>query len=118
MISVPFTERFLKISSLERHIFFANFLATTAATVFLIAPSVYHRLHWRRDVQDKEEMLQIFNFLALIGGGFLGLSILGTVFLVTHFLFGRFVSLCTTLVVLFVLIALWFGLPLSRRKKG
>jgi hypothetical protein len=55
------------MSAVIRYGYFFCFLTTTASCAFLIAPSVYHRLHWRRDVTDKEQMLRTANRLAIVG---------------------------------------------------
>jgi len=66
LLTAPFTARFAEITSAVHAVFLASFFATTGACAFLIAPSVYHRLHWRRDVVDKEEMLRTCSRLAVV----------------------------------------------------
>ena len=63
LLTLPFTNRFSKITDFERDVYFAAFLATAAATAFLIAPSSYHRLRWR--TRDKDYMLRISNRLVI-----------------------------------------------------
>src|SRR4051812_23856127 len=84
LLAAPFTDHFERLSSFLRQVYFACFLATTAASAFLIAPSVYHRLHWRRDVRDKEQMLRICNRLAIIGIVLLALAMTIAVYLMSH----------------------------------
>src|ERR671916_2197791 len=63
LLTVPFTQRFPDITSLQRNVFFVAFLSAAAATAFLIAPTAYHRIRFREG--DKEQMLQTANVLAL-----------------------------------------------------
>jgi len=58
LLAVPFTQTFAAAPQAVRVAYLACFLTTAAAGAFLIAPSMYHRLHWRRDVLDKEQMLR------------------------------------------------------------
>lgn len=115
-VMVPFTARFGELSDAQRSVFFASFLATTAATMMLIAPSVYHRLHWRREIDDKERMLRVFTRLAVAGAIFLAISMVLAVFLITDFLFGARLSFGVTAAAALALAVLWFALPLSRRR--
>ena len=68
LLAAPFSAHFDHVTGAIQDGFLVCFLATSASCIFLIAPSVYHRLHWRRDVQDKEQMLRTCNRLAIIGG--------------------------------------------------
>jgi predicted membrane channel-forming protein YqfA (hemolysin III family) len=117
MLAVPFTQRFESVGELERRIFFFGFLCSAISMAFLSAPSVYHRLHWRRDVRDKDEMLRTSNRLAIVGVVFLALAMIATVFVVTRVLFERELALAATVAMTVVLASLWFVLPLSRRAR-
>src|SRR5262249_37724976 len=75
----------------------------------------YHRLHWRRDVVDKELMLRTCNRLAIAGVVFLALAVTGAVYLVSAGIAGRGPALAITLLAGLLLGALWFALPLLRR---
>lgn len=115
-VMVPFTARFGELTDAQRSVFFASFLATTVATMMLIAPSVYHRLHWRREIEDKERMLRSFTRLAVAGAAFLAVAMALAVYLITDFLFGPRLSWGVTAAATIALVGLWFALPLSRRR--
>jgi hypothetical protein len=114
LLTVPFTNRFQRITDTQEQVFFVTFLLTMVATGLLIAPSAYHRLRWRR--HDKEQILLTSNRLAISGMLVLGLALAGAVFLVTDVLFESIaaVTLVTAATVLF-LSWFWYGLPLMRR---
>ena len=113
LLAVPFTERFERLTEVQRDVFFSVFLSTAIATALLIAPSAYHRLRWRE--RDKEQMLRTSNRLAIAGTMFLAAAIVGVVYLVTDLIFGLAPSLVATLAAGVMFAWLWYGLPLVRR---
>lgn len=115
LLAAPFTEAFRATGDLIRYGYFACFLTTTASCGFLIAPSVYHRLHWRRDVQDKELMLRTCNGLAITGIVLLALAMTSAVYVISVVIAGRAAALLISLGVGLMFAVLWFALPLLRR---
>lgn len=114
LLTVPFTNRFQRITDTQEQVFFVTFILTMLATGLLIAPSAYHRLRWRQ--HDKEQILATANRQAIAGMGLLALALSGAVYLVTDLIFasGAAVSLVTAATLAY-LFWLWFGLPLVRR---
>src|SRR5262245_59761885 len=80
LLTVPFTERLAQLGRIEQAVYFGCFLCTTAASALLMSPAVYHRLHWRRDVVDKEQMLGTCNRFAIAGVALLGAAMTAAVF--------------------------------------
>jgi hypothetical protein len=117
LLSVPFTDRFRALDAIGRISYFACFFTTTAACAFLIAPSIYHRLHWRSDVRDKENMLRVCNDLAIVGTAMLALSMTSAVFFVTWFISPHWLAGVCTGIGAGLFLWLWFGLPLRRRSR-
>jgi len=117
LLAVPFSTEFQGLDLIGRVSYFICFLTTTGACAFLIAPSVYHRLHWRRDVRDKEEMLEACNNLAIVGAALLAVSMTASVFFVTWFLAPHWVAAACTGLGAGLFLWLWFGLPLKRRRR-
>ena len=117
LLTVPFSSGFGDLTDGQRWWYFATFLATAAASAFLMAPTSYHRITFRGGAQKKERMLQTTNTFAIIGTFLLSLAIGGAVFVVADLLYGvaaaagfaAAVSVCTAW--------LWFGLPLWRRAR-
>src|SRR2546423_4816528 len=75
LLVVPFNQRFTATTPGQRAIYFVTLLLTAAATVFLIAPSVHHRVQFRR--QEKEEIVVVGNGLAVIGLAVLAVAMTG-----------------------------------------
>jgi predicted membrane channel-forming protein YqfA (hemolysin III family) len=113
LLTVPFTQRFAQVTSVQKDAYFASLLCAAAATVLLIAPSTYHRLQWRQ--RDKEHMLIVANRLAIAGTLFLALAVTGSVFFVTDFLFGALATGLVTGIIAGFFTWFWYGLPLMRR---
>jgi high-affinity Fe2+/Pb2+ permease len=115
LLTVPFSQRFGQLSELQRNTYFGTFLSAALASLFLIAPTAYHRLRWR--AHDKEALLQTSNRLAIAGTACLALAISGTVFDITDILFGLGWASIVTSVIAAVLIWFWYGLPLLRKAR-
>jgi predicted membrane channel-forming protein YqfA (hemolysin III family) len=118
LFAAPFSDRFTRIGPAVLGVFFASFVATTGACAFLIAPSVYHRLHWRRDVADKERMILTCNRMAITGVVLLALAMTSAMFVLSSLLFVRTLTFIATGTTLFGFGCLWFVLPLSRRHRA
>ena len=113
LLTLPFTGTFGSLTSFEKDVYFTTFCAAIAATAFLMTPTAYHRLRWRR--RDKERMLRLSNRVAVTGLAFLTLSICGAAFLIPDVVFEAPGAAVITVVLTAALIAgLWFVLPLTR----
>jgi predicted neutral ceramidase superfamily lipid hydrolase len=115
LLAVPFSQRFGQTTDLQRDAFMVALLSTLAGSVFLIAPSAYHRIRFRD--RDKEALLQISNTFAIVGLVFLAIGMTSVVFLVTDMIFkGPFTAVVTSVTAgLFALV--WFVLPLVRKSQ-
>jgi hypothetical protein len=113
LLATPFTNRFTSITTVQRHVYFATFLATAFATIFFIAPTAYHRLRFRQ--RDKEKMLQTANRLTIAGTLFLAAALAGAVYLVTDIVFKTAVTATATATAAAALVWFWYGLPIVRR---
>ncbi len=115
LLAAPFTDAFRAMSEVIRYGYFTCFLTTTASCAFLIAPSVYHRLHWRRDVRDKELMLRACNRLAIAGVVLLALAMTSAVYVLSLVIAGRAAAVTITIAAGLLFAALWFAFPFLRR---
>jgi Family of unknown function (DUF6328) len=115
LLAVPFSQRFDSITTTQRSVYYATFLATAAATIFFIAPTAYHRLRFRQ--RDKEQMIQTSSRLTIVGTACLAAAISGAVFLVTDLLFHTAATAVAAAATAGLLLWLWYGLPLWRRAR-
>jgi hypothetical protein len=110
LLTVPFSQGFTKLDSLQRGVFFATLLCTAAATALLIAPSSHHRLLFRQGV--REQRVQMGNVLAILGLAFLVPAMVGVLFVITDLMFGMVTAIVVTALVALAFVLLWFVLPL------
>ena len=113
LLTVPFTQRFAKVTEFQRHLFFATLLAAAVSVLLLIAPTARHRLLFRQ--HDKERIVVSSNRYAIAGMATLAAAMTGAVMLITDLLFHKTTVtwVTATLAALFVL--LWFVMPATRR---
>ena len=117
LLTAPFSANFPKLTSELKHVYFVCFLCTSAACAFLIAPSVYHRLHWRRDVRDKEQMIRTCNRLVITGIGLLAVAMTAAIYVIASVMASHLVTLLATGIAGLTFSGLWFLLPLLRRQR-
>jgi hypothetical protein len=110
LLVVPFNQRFLATTGFQRGTYFVTLLLTASASVFLIAPSVHHRLLFR--LQEKERVVLVANRLSLIGLTLLALAMTGVALFVTDFLFGDLAAIIVTIGVGGLFAIVWYLIPL------
>jgi hypothetical protein len=114
LLTIPFTGAFTQTTDPQRAMFFTAFLAATASSVLLIAPSNLHRILFREG--NKELLLRTSNRLTIIGMGFLAVAMTATVFLITDVLFGGILGAIVAAAVGLSFAILWFVMPMSWRE--
>jgi predicted MFS family arabinose efflux permease len=115
LLAVPFTQRFPEATNFQRALFLVTLLLTAISSALLIAPSPYHRLHFRQ--RNKEELLLTSNRFAITGLGFLALAMTGAIVLVTDVIYGPMATACIGIASAAVFAWLWAVLPLRRRSR-
>jgi hypothetical protein len=113
LLTVPFTQRFTALNSLQRDVYFAAFMATALATALLMAPSAYHRIRFRE--YDKERLITTSTRLSLAGLAVLVIAVTAVVFLITDLLFSQPGAATAAAIAAGVYVWFWFGLPLTRK---
>lgn len=115
LLIVPFNNRWTKVTAFERYDYYVTLLCVAVAAVLLIAPSVHHRLLFRRG--QKEFIVQLGSRLAVVAAAFLAVGLTGILVLISDFVFSgtaaAVVGLCSAVVVT----SLWFVVPLTRRRR-
>jgi hypothetical protein len=116
LLTVPFSQRFVQVTTTQRTTFFFAFVTTSVSSILLIAPTLIHRLLFREG--DKEQILTISNRLTIVGTFFLAAAITTVVFLLTDVLYDGPLVPITTIVIGLLVAAVWYALPLQRRASG
>ena len=112
LLTVPFSQRFGRVTDVQRHVYMAALLCTLCGSVFLIAPSAFHRIRFRD--RDKEALLRIANVFAITGLVFLALAMTAAVFVITDLIFKGVVTSLVTALTAGLFASVWFALPLLR----
>jgi hypothetical protein len=115
LLTLPFTQRFTKITSFQKDVYFVTLLLSAAASACIIAPVAHHRILFRR--HQKEYLVAVSNRLAIGGLIFLSLAMTGAILLVTDVMFHDTVVVITTAVTAAVFAVVWFVAPLIRRTR-
>ena len=113
LLILPFQQRFGESTPEDKAVYTVALLLSGLAAAMLIAPSMYHRLNFRRG--KKESMLFDANKLLIAGTISLGLGVACCVYLVIDIVYGGTAAVVATVATLVAYAALWLALPLYRR---
>ncbi|MGZ4329781.1 MAG: DUF6328 family protein [Solirubrobacteraceae bacterium] len=112
LLVVPFNARWSRVTAFDRYVYFVTLLCIAAAAVLLIAPSVHHRMLFRRG--EKAYLVSVGNRLAIIAMALVTIGLTGILLLISNVLFGSVAAAIVAAVALVGVVTLWFGLPLWR----
>ena len=114
LLTVPFAQGFVQATAFQRDLFFGILAATAISAALLIAPSAWHRIHFRQ--HDKEELLLVSNWLSLGGLFFLAVAMVGAVMLIANYVFSETLTGVAGIFAAALFGSLWAALPLARRR--
>jgi hypothetical protein len=117
LLTLPFTNRFEKVTELDRTAYVITMVAAAAATALLIAPVSYHRLVFRQG--RKPQLVRVASRLAVLGMVCLLVAMAGAAFLVIDVVFGSAVAAVLTAALVALYVFLWYALPfIHERRQG
>jgi len=116
LLSLPFTNRFDKLSPAQRDLYLASLVLAAVATALLVGPVAYHRLVFRRG--QKESLVRAASVMAIAGLAAVGLAVSAAVLLVTSYVASGLAAALITAFVVVTFGTLWFAFPLARRPAG
>jgi hypothetical protein len=114
LLSLPFTNRFARLSHGQRDLYLATLVLSALATALLLGPVAYHRLVFRRG--QKEGLVRTASVMAICGLAIVGLAVSAAVLLVTGFVASGLPAALITIFVACTFGILWFAFPLTRRR--
>ena len=114
LLSLPFTVRFVRLSSAQRDLYLASLVLSAVATALLLGPVAYHRVVFRR--RQKESLVRAASVMAILGLATVGLAVSAAVLLVTGYVASPLPAALITAFVTCVFGGLWFALPFARRR--
>jgi hypothetical protein len=110
LLVVPFNARFDQVTSRERLLYVVALLAAAAASAFLIAPSVHHRLLFHQ--HRKPQLVRLANHLAVTGMVCLVTAFTAAIALVVSFTFAAPVAVVIAVATVALFATVWFALPM------
>jgi MFS family permease len=113
LLSLPFTNRFTRLSSGQRDLYLASLVLAAVATALLVGPVAYHRLVFRRG--QKERLVRAASVMAIAGLAAVALAVSAAVLLVTSYVGGGLTAGLITAFIACLFGLLWFAFPLARR---
>lgn len=116
LLIVPFNTGWRQVSTFDRDVYFVTLLCIAAATVLLIAPSVQHRVLFRRG--EKPYLVWLGTRLTIVAAGFLGAGLTGILVLVSNVVLGGIAPLLVGAAAAIGVGGLWFLVPLRRLSHG
>lgn len=114
LLTAPFSARFVELDQDERRIFGVALLATAVATVFLIAPTVYHRMKKRA---TRDERLRTSVLMAMAGVFSLAIGVVAAIRVIVGFVWGDTTARWAAVFIATLVVALWYVLPVIRRRE-
>lgn len=115
LLIAPLNSRFTELAQHGKIGYVVALLAAVLATIFLIAPSAYHRLRWRQG--DKERLLRRGTILMLLGLFFLALAVNVALYVIVEFVFDTTVGVVAAAVTGTLSLLVWYVLPFLARRR-
>jgi hypothetical protein len=113
LLAVPFSSRFGEVDDFERDVYFVALLLSAVSVALLMAPSMQHRILFRRE--QKLFLVNVGTVMTIAGMTALALAIVLALVLVAHFLFGSGAAWTAGGLAFGAFALLWYALPIERR---
>ena len=114
LLLLPFQQTFRDSEGdVERAAYLIALLAALAGTIFLIAPTTFHRIRFRE--RDKLALITISNRYVLAASVCLGIALAAATYLVTEILYGPTVGALAALVAAGFAVVFWYVIPIGRK---
>ena len=85
LLTVPFSQRFARVSAFERNLFYATLLLTALSAICLIAPTATHRLRFHQ--RDRTFVIETAHKYTIAGLAFLAVAIVLALVMITDVLY-------------------------------
>lgn len=112
LIPLPFTERFERLTFIERYVYLSTFVGTILALACFVTPAVYHRL--ARPIHDKRAFKDFANRFVVAGLAIFTVCLASCTYLVTAVVLNTLAAIGVAAGVSVVLLVLWWVIPRAR----
>jgi Ca2+/Na+ antiporter len=109
LLILPFNTRFADLTEGQKNLYFAVLVCTALSATLLIAPTMHHRLQFRKN--RKARVLFYSHRLSIAGLSLLAVAMSGAVFLVGDFVFGTTAAAIGTSIPALAIAVTWYVLP-------
>lgn len=116
LLIVPFNAGFRKVTSFDRYGYFVSLVCIASAAALLIAPSIHHRLLFRRG--EKAYLVRIGTHFTVAAMVFLTVGLTGILALISDVVFGAVAAVVFGAGTAIFVSVLWFAIPLARRRSA
>lgn len=116
LTTVPFTQGFSGIVSIEKYVFLATFILSVSSLVLLSAPAVQHRL--MRPLPNREAFKHLATRLILAGSITLAAALVLVTQLILSEVLGKRIGLVVATFMAILIVGVWVVLPKWWRKSG
>ena len=113
LLVVPFQQGWTHVDGFERTVYFVTLLLVALAAFLLMAPSIHHRVLFRRG--EKRFLVEVGNRFAIAGGVCLAFGFVGILLLISDVVVGAAAPGIVAGLALVTVVTLWFVVPLLRR---
>ena len=112
LLTIAFSSKFATISHVERVTYMVAFFSTALTSVFLMTPTVFHRIRFRKG--DKEALLRFTNRYVLAAMGCLSVAMVSVIWLVCELALSQATANLIAVISAVVIVGLWFAIPVWR----
>ncbi|MFG1800965.1 DUF6328 family protein [Micromonospora carbonacea] len=116
LLTLPFSNGFTRTSDFQKDVYIVALLSAAAATAMIISPVAFHRALFRQG--RKPELVRFAHRMASGGLGFMLVSMVSAVLLITDFVLDRGIAFVLTAVTAVWFLTFWVFLPFARRNWG
>lgn len=113
LLTVPFSARFTDLSQTDRAAYMVTVSMAILSAVLLITPVAFHRVLYGRS--EKDWLVAAAAHVSRVGLAFLGLTLVGAVFMVFHVVTGMTLAVVGAVVTLVLVVGLWLVTPWAAR---
>ncbi|PZG07366.1 amine oxidase [Micromonospora craterilacus] len=116
LLTLPFSNGFTRTTPFQRDVYIVALLAAAGATAMIISPVAFHRALFRQG--RKPELVRFAHRMATAGLGFMLVSMVSAVLLISDFVLARPIAFLLSAVTGLWFLTFWVILPFSRRSWG
>ena len=116
LLTLPFSNGFTRTTEFQRDVYIVALLSAAGATAMIISPVAFHRALFRQG--RKPELVRFAHAMATGGLGFMLVSMVSAVLLITDFVLSRPIAFLLSAVTGFWFLVFWVILPFVRRNWG